>query len=51
MPAAEFPPNCALIEVHVSDVKQLFKSLHPTPFQGRDLDPQAEDFVADGRAI
>lgn len=40
-----FPPNCALIEVHVSDLKQLFNSLDPTPFQGRDLDPQAEEFI------
>jgi len=31
--------------VHVSDLKQLFNSLDPTPFQGRDLDPQAEEFI------
>lgn len=40
-----FPPNCELIEVHVSDLKQLFNSLDPTPFQGRDLDPAAEEFI------
>jgi len=44
-PAAGFPPDCALIEVHVSDLKQLFNSLDPTPFQGRDIDPQAEEFI------
>ena len=41
-----FPPNCALIEVHVSDVKELFNSFDPTPFLKRDLDPDAEEFIA-----
>lgn len=40
-----FPTDCALIEVHVSDLKQLFNSFDPTPFQERDLDPQAEKFI------
>ena len=45
--AAEgFPPGCALIEVHVADLKQLFHSLDPTPFRERDLDPKAEEFIA-----
>lgn len=44
--AAGFPPNCALIEVHVSELKQLFNSLDPTPFRKRDLDPKAEEFIA-----
>ena len=43
--AADFPPDCALIEVRVSDLNQLFNSFDPTPFQGRDLDPQAEEFI------
>ncbi len=43
--AKGFPPACALIEVHVSDLKQLFNSLDPTPFQERDIDPQAEKFI------
>jgi hypothetical protein len=43
--AAGFPPNCVLIEVHVSDLKQLFDSLDPTPFHQRDLDPKAETFI------
>ena len=46
MSAEGFPPNCTLIEVHVTDVKQLFDSLDPTPFHKRDLDPKAEDFIA-----
>jgi hypothetical protein len=40
------PEGCALIEVHVADLKQLFHSLDPTPFRERDLDPKAEEFIA-----
>lgn len=35
-----------MIEVHVADLQQLFNSLDPTPFRRRDLDPQAEEFIA-----
>ena len=42
----DFPPGCALIEIHVTDLKQLFHSLDPTPFRERDLDPRAEEFIA-----
>lgn len=41
-----FPPNCSLVEVHVSDLKELFNSFDPTPFHKRDLDPAAEEFIA-----
>jgi hypothetical protein len=44
--ALDLPPGCALIEVHVADLKQLFHSLDPTPFRERDLDPKAEEFIA-----
>ncbi len=44
--AEGFPPHCALIEVHVTDVKELFDSFDPTPFHKRDLDPGAEQFIA-----
>ena len=40
------PANCQLIEVHVASLQQLFNSLDPTPFRKRDLDPQAEEFIA-----
>jgi hypothetical protein len=40
------PTNCALIEVHVGELKQLFNSMDPTPFRARDLDPRAEEFIA-----
>jgi hypothetical protein len=41
----DLPAECALIEVHVADLKQLFHSLDPTPFRERDLDPRAEEFI------
>ncbi len=37
--------GAALIEVHVSDLKELFNSFDPTPFHKRDLDPEAEEFI------
>jgi len=40
----------ARLEVHVADLKQLFNSLDATPFRERDLDPRAEQFIADWAA-
>ena len=37
----------ARIEVHVTELKQLFHSLDPTPFRERDLDPKAEQFIVE----
>jgi hypothetical protein len=45
--AAGFPPGCALIELHLAELQQIFNSLDPTPFRQRDLDPRAEEFIAD----
>lgn len=42
----DLPAGCAVIEVHVANLKQLFHSLDPTPFRERDLDPKAEEFIA-----
>src|SRR3954470_5415714 len=39
------PSNCAVIEVHVSELKQLFNAIDPSPFRERDLDPKAEEFI------
>jgi hypothetical protein len=39
------PPKSAVIEVHVSELKQLFNSIDPSPFRNRDLDPKAEEFI------
>jgi hypothetical protein len=41
------PPHYELIEVHVSELKQLFNSIDPSPFRERDLDPDAEEFITD----
>jgi hypothetical protein len=46
-PALDLPPGCVLIEVHISELQQIFNSLDPTPFRARDLDPKAEAFIAD----
>jgi len=39
------PPKCEVIEVHVSELKQLFDAIDPSPFRERDLDPKAEEFI------
>jgi hypothetical protein len=39
------PPKCAVIEVHVGELKQLFDAIDPSPFRDRDLDPKAEEFI------
>jgi hypothetical protein len=39
------PPKCAVIEVHVGELKQLFNSIDPSPFRNKDLDPAAEEFI------
>jgi hypothetical protein len=44
--ALGLPDGCALIEVHVTDLQQMFNSFDPTPFNERDLDPKAEEFIA-----
>ena len=41
------PAHCVLIEVHVSELKQLFNAIDPSPFRERDLDPDAEEFITD----
>ena len=40
-----FPPRCAVIEVHVAELKQLFNAIDPSPFREKDLDPNAEEFI------
>jgi hypothetical protein len=41
------PDSCELIEVHVSELKQLFNAIDHSPFRERDLDPNAEEFITD----
>ena len=39
------PSKCSIIEIHVSELKQLFDAIDPSPFRERDLDPKAEEFI------
>jgi hypothetical protein len=39
------PAKCAVIEVHVGELRQLFDAIDPSPFRDRDLDPKAEEFI------
>ena len=41
----EIPPDCELIEVHVSELRLLFNPIDPSPPRERDLDAKAEEFV------
>src|SRR5688572_923133 len=43
----EIPRDCRVIEVRVSELRQLFNAIDPSPFNERDLDPRAEDFIVD----
>lgn len=39
------PSDCAVIEVRVAELKQLFNAMDPSPFRDKDLDPRAEEFI------
>ncbi len=39
------PPTCEVIEVHVTELKQLFNAIDPSPFREKDLDLNAEEFI------
>jgi hypothetical protein len=41
------PARCAVIEVRVGELWQLFDQLDPSPFQKRDLDPAAARFIVE----
>ncbi len=41
------PQPCQVIEVRVSELRQLFNAIDPSPFRQRDLDPRAEEFIVD----
>lgn len=36
-----------VIEVRVTELRQLFNAIDPSPFRERDLDPRAEDFIVE----
>jgi hypothetical protein len=41
------PQRCAVIEIRVAELRQLFNAIDPSPFRERDLDPRAEQFIVD----
>jgi hypothetical protein len=41
------PAGASVIEVRVSELRQLFNAIDPSPFRERDLDPRAEEFIVD----
>jgi hypothetical protein len=41
------PRGSPVIEVRVSELRQLFNAIDPSPFRERDLDPRAEEFIVD----
>lgn len=41
------PGDCHVMEVRVTELRQLFHSIDPSPFRERDLDPRAEQFIVD----
>jgi hypothetical protein len=41
------PGECQVIEVRVTELRQLFNAIDPSPFRERDLDPRAEEFIVE----
>jgi hypothetical protein len=41
----EISPRASLIHVRVQSIDQLFHRIDPSPFAGRDLDPEADQFI------
>ena len=41
------PERCQVIEIRVTELRQLFNAIDPSPFRQRDIDPQAEEFIVD----
>jgi hypothetical protein len=39
------PENCKVIEIHVTELKQLFNAIDPSPFREKDLAPDADEFI------
>lgn len=41
----DIPADCELIEIHLTDLKQLFNPIDPSPPREKDLDSRAEEFI------
>ena len=39
------PPDGEVIDIRVRELRQLFNAIDPSPFNTRDLDPAAEEFI------
>ncbi|HWB41115.1 MAG TPA: hypothetical protein VG500_07655 [Gemmatimonadales bacterium] len=44
------PPEGGIIEVRLSELRQLFNALDPSPFRDRDLEAAAAEFIVDSAA-
>lgn len=42
-----FPAHCAVLDVRLGELKQMFDAMDPAPFRERDLDPKAEQYVVE----
>ncbi|MDX2167290.1 MAG: hypothetical protein SF182_09510 [Deltaproteobacteria bacterium] len=42
-----FPPHCAVLEVRLGTINQVFDAIDPAPFRERDLDPKAEAYIVE----
>jgi hypothetical protein len=43
----DLPKDCAVIEIRVAELRQIFNAIDPSPFRQRDLDPRAEAFIVE----
>src|SRR5690349_4560261 len=43
--AEEAMSEPGIIDIRITDIRQLFNSLDPSPFHERDLDREAEEFI------
>lgn len=41
----DIPADCTIIDVQVTELRQLFNAIDPAPFRERDLDPKIEEFI------
>jgi hypothetical protein len=41
----DIPADCELIEIHLTELKQLFNPIDPSPPREKDLDSRAEEFI------
>jgi hypothetical protein len=40
-----FPPGTRVMELYLTEARQMYHSIDPSPFRERDLDPSAEEFI------